>query len=131
MSKKPTIKHYTMVYVGISLFAIVVVGLVFYNSHLGNNYIPVESQVIKVANPTYSQHVKVILDKRCTLCHKAGGMIGKTPLDSYQGVMKVTKSGDMESSLIKKTQQGGSMTQYLSKDEAEVLKTWVQQGANQ
>jgi mono/diheme cytochrome c family protein len=110
-------------------------------------YVPPEEagagvNLAAVETPSFSQHVKPILDKRCASCHgrpKKGGF----SIADYNSVMTsgdhapVIVAGDAASSILPqmlrgvKTPAGGQMppSRPLKEDQIQLIERWINQGA--
>ncbi|MDA8235405.1 MAG: hypothetical protein M0Z31_11490 [Clostridia bacterium] len=84
-----------------------------------------------VANPTYASDIRPVLQNNCARCHGPGGMRSDAPLISYGGVSKYVTPGQWSSSTLAQKIDGGSMSKFISPDERELIKKWVEQGAKE
>lgn len=89
------------------------------------------SKTPSVANPTYDKDIRPVLQSKCTGCHNPNGVKADSPLDSYQAVMKYVNPGQSAGSLLVQKIDGGSMSQYVSTDQRDLIKKWIDQGAKE
>lgn len=91
--------------------------------------VPPQTQVTPITQLTYTSDIQPILSKNCVGCHNPNGTVAKIPLDTYTNVMNYVKpKAPIDSKLIQSV-DGGTMSDKLSKDELQLLKNWVTQGA--
>ncbi len=77
---------------------------------------------------TYKDDIKAILDENCVSCHNPSS--SDFDLSTYFGIVQsgVAIPGDVNSKIVKVTQPGGSMRNYLGADadvKANKIKKWV------
>ena len=84
-----------------------------------------------VANPTYVNNIRPVLQNNCARCHGPGGMRADAPLISYQGVARYVTPGQWSDSTLAQKIDGGSMSKFISPDKRELIKKWVEQGAKE
>ncbi len=77
---------------------------------------------------TYKDDIKAILDENCVSCHNPSS--SDFDLSTYFGIIQsgVAIPGDVNSKIVKVTQPGGSMRNYLGADadvKANKIKKWV------
>jgi len=84
-----------------------------------------------VTNPTYDKDIRPVLQSNCTGCHSPNGVRSDSPLDAYQAVMKYVNPGQSTGSLLAQKIDGGSMSQYVSAGQRDLIKKWIDQGAKE
>lgn len=110
-----------------NLFTAVVFGIAMVSCE-SSTYDEVSNNEIPTEKITYTQHVKPIMEAKCTMCHTAGGSASSRPLNNYQHV-----SGSING-IIERIQlpagnplrmpQGGSM----SAADISVIVKWKEDG---
>jgi Copper type II ascorbate-dependent monooxygenase, C-terminal domain len=90
-----------------------------------------------MAQITYNQHIKPIIDKNCVSCHSIGG-IGPFSLENYENIVKradfiveVTQSKYMPPFRADVTFQHYANERSLSNTEIEAIQKWVAGGAKE
>ena len=79
-----------------------------------------------VENLTYANDMKEIFDNNCISCHSGAAPPAGYDMTSYEGVITNATAGDMNSVLITKSIEGGSMHIYYdSEQEIEKVAQWV------
>ncbi len=83
---------------------------------------------VKKAKLTYKDDIKKILDENCVRCHNSSS--SDFDLSTYFGIIQsgVAIPGDANSKIIKATQPGGSMRDFLGENpsvKADKIKKWV------
>ncbi len=76
----------------------------------------------------YTLDIKPILDNDCVRCHNTRNANGRVDLSSYAAVMREVRAGNAQSTLVRVSQQGGSMYREWSGDraaKAALVRRWV------
>jgi PKD repeat protein len=82
-----------------------------------------QDSVTVTTRVTYLNTTKSIFDSRCVSCHFTGS--SRVPLDNYSSI-------DSNSGTVRaKIQVGGTMRQYLTVGEANIITSWIDAGAPQ
>ena len=75
---------------------------------------------------TYTDDIKEIFDNNCISCHSGAAPPAGYDMTSYEGVITNATAGDMNSVLITKSIEGGSMHGfYDSNEEIDKVIQWV------
>jgi uncharacterized membrane protein len=95
---------------------------------------------IEVLRPEFSSIKKLIIDKKCTLCHKAGGSASRIPLDTVEAMIDspleiVIPGNPDESGLVLTLDRKNAINPMppiysgiseVSPEELEIVKEWIQ-----